>query len=527
MVNRLRIDPRKEMQVWRTTLRKLLRRRGLALLRHDGGVPPTLRETLHLLREEAGSEVGVCCLDGELQTQTDLLAVFPAGQVTFLPDLAAWRRERPASGWRMLVVDAESVDLLEILADDRTHHEVETLIVRVSLGHFWVGGGDLGGMTRSLRATGFKLRDALGKTSLLSVSAPSESMVLVYQNERSTLGAPRRSPADARVTEALVVLSPPLVQATDLRRLAGRGSFSCASGVLNPGALRCGRGTILLARCEELPWAVQKKDETSFMTSARPVLMELNAGGDVVNRARDVTLDGDELAGWRGARVEDFRLFRFREEIWTNCAITSVTGRDPQKNQPLKLGALTTKVGLARFDPATARLTCLGTPRLDRPTHTVEKNWAMFEADGGLHLIYSFNPYRLLRAANWPSLEFTTVHESELRLPTDTLPPALRNSINPVPYDEQYFLHIVHTVFPVKRYAFWAVLIDRATLLPVKVGARPLVCGWQSAPASIIYVTAVVVGAEEIEIYGGLNDSAVGRWTLRRDRLDAAWLPLA
>ena len=74
---------------------------------------------------------------------------------------------------------------------------------------------------------------------------------------------------------------------------------------------------------------------------------------------------------------------------------------------------------------------------------------------------------------------------------------------------------------------FWAVLIDKTSLLPVRVSARPLVGGWHSAAASMVYVTAVVPGPDEIEIYGGLNDSSVGRWTLRRDLLDAAWQRLA
>ena len=513
------------MFAWRATLRKMLRRRGLALLRLDGTPPPTLRDVLPRLGAAAG---GVFCQDGELATQTDLLAVFPAARVTFGPDLEPWRNTHPTEGWSLLVVDAESVDLSAILGDNQTRRAVANIVVRATLGHFWVGNGDLCEMTRAFRAAGFGLHDALGKVGLLTASAPSESMLFVYGNESLAPVSARSPAAEARVNEALAVLTPPLAEAASLRRLAGRGSFGFASGVLNPGALRQEDGrTLLLARGEQVPWVTQKTDRTSFMGSARPLLMELTAGSDAVARTCPVTLDGDETPGWRNARVEDFRLFRFRGESWSNCAITSGPPHDPPKGKPFAPDKLSTKIGLARFDPAAARLTLLGTPRLDRPTRAVEKNWSMFEANGDLHMIYSFNPYRLLRATNWPSLEFTTVHERPLDLPPDTLPASLRNSVNPVEYDERHFLHVIHAVFPTKRYAFWAVLIDRATLLPVRVSARPLVCGWRSASATIIYVTAVVAGTEAIEIYGGLNDSCVGRWTLRRDRLDAHWLPIA
>ena len=513
----------------RATMREFLARRRLVLSRLEGPRAPTLREVARGLRGPAkhgadGEVPGVCCLDSDLQTQTDLLSVFSGRGVAFVPDLAAWRREQ-AAAWRLLVLDAENVEPAEILGDERTRRQVETILVRCSLGHLWIGGWDLGRAARAFRAAGFGLRDVLGPAGLLSWSAPAESIILVFGNER--LGAVQRptGAAAARATEALAVFSPPLVRARSLRRLAGRGSYGFAAGLLNPGALRWEGRTLLLARGEHAPWAAQKADEATFMDSVRPVLMEPapDAAGTFLARELALTDGGQPVAG----RCEDFRLFRFRGDLFSNCAITAIAGRRPQRGRRLQLGTITTRIGLARLDPVGGRLAFLGTPRIDRPLRRLEKNWAMFEAGGELHLLYSFSPYRLLRATNWPALDFTEIRACEPRPPADTLPAVLRNSVNPVEYDERYFLHVVHAVFPVKRYVFWAVLIDRATLLPAMVSARPLVGGWRSAPAAIIYVSAVVAGADEIEVYGGLNDSSVGRWTLRRDELDAAWLPYA
>ncbi len=298
--------------------------------------------------------------------------------------------------------------------------------------------------------------------------------------------------------------------------------------MLNPGAIRRDGRTILLARGERVPWATQKVDEAAFLDSARPLLVGLTPDGTGIERGTELSLTGGGESGPPQTRIEDFRLFSFRNEIYSNFAMTSVLGRPPQQGRRVEASALTTRVGLARLEPDGDGLQFIGEPRLDRPTTRVEKNWAMFEAQGKVHLIYSFQPYRLLRADRWPTPEFTSVREQELRLPPDTLPTAsLRNSVNPADYDDDHLLHVVHAVFPTKRYVFWAVLIDKSTLLPVRVSARPLVGGWHSAPASIVYVTAVVAGPDEIEIYGGLNDSSVGRWTLRRDLLDANWQPLA
>ena len=143
-----------------------------------------------------------------------------------------------------------------------------------------------------------------------------------------------------------------------------------------------------------------------------------------------------------------------------------------------------------------------------------------------LYLLYSFKPYHLLRADRWPELDFATTLNQDLQLPLakDGMP--IRNSVNPVDYDAEHFLHVVHKVYPGKQYAFWAVLIGKETLLPRFISDRPLVCGWRSAPASIIYVCALVPRECEILVFGGLNDSSIGIWRVPRTRLHEHWKPL-
>jgi hypothetical protein len=188
--------------------------------------------------------------------------------------------------------------------------------------------------------------------------------------------------------------------------------------------------------------------------------------------------------------------------------------------------SLRINVGVSRLDLVSKELTYLGVPRLDRPVGSTEKNWVFFEHEGQLYLLYSFKPYHVLRANRWPKLDFATVLNQDLPLALAEKEIPIRNSVNPVEYDAEHFLHVVHKVYPWKRYAFWAVLIEKQTLLPKLITNRPLVCGWHSAPASIIYVCALVSRKSEILVFGGLNDSSLGVWRVSRSRLDSHWGPL-
>ena len=46
------------------------------------------------------------------------------------------------------------------------------------------------------------------------------------------------------------------------------------------------------------------------------------------------------------------------------------------------------------------------------------------------------------------------------------------------------FLHIVHKAYSGKQYIFWGMLIDKATLAPIRMTARPLFRAGPSGSAS-------------------------------------------
>jgi predicted GH43/DUF377 family glycosyl hydrolase len=306
--------------------------------------------------------------------------------------------------------------------------------------------------------------------------------------------------------------------------LAARGSFGYAAGVFNPGAIVEDGKVYLLPRADRTPWALQKADESLFLTSPQPLLLALDDGLRV-SHAEVLVHEG--LAEPLITRTEDFRLFQFRSQIFSNHSVISPSRRRSTGHHRLRMEEIRTRVGISTLEVRQRRLDWCGFPSIDRPLAQTEKNWAIFSNGDRLLLLYSFAPYTLMAADKWPDLSFETILEKQIYLPFagDSLP--VRNSINPVDYDGDHWLHIVHKVYPGKQYCFWGVLINKRTLWPVQVTARPFVRNWHSCSASIVYTCAAIARSKDILLYAGLDDSAVAVALIPRSRIDAEWEPIA
>jgi hypothetical protein len=326
-----------------------------------------------------------------------------------------------------------------------------------------------------------------------------------------------------RVLETMTYLSSPLVAGGEITTLVGRGSFGFAAGLCNPGAVLHEGKSMLLARSERTPWPLQKIDAPRFYRSSCAFLLELDPANRIES-ARTVDLDGLDLS--RPSRIEDFRLFRFRGQIVANHVVIS----DPNPTQPanaaLRVDQLQARVALSVLDPVARRLRWQGYPLIDRPLGKTEKNWAMFSAGEELYLLYSFSPYVLLRCTDWSKLRFETVVHADVPVPFSGDKLTLRNSINPIDYDNDHWLHVVHRVYPGKQYTFWPVLIEKKTLRPVRAGSHPLACGGRSHSASILYLSSALATKDHVDLFFGLDDAAVGWSRVTRDRLDSNWVTL-
>jgi len=524
------------------SLRRMLARWGLVLFRFSASVeiPPSLVQYLKNLSSRRIEISSVLSFDDEAQIQKELLTIFPMDRVSFISGSFFQRKgnlspaislKRPDKRF-MVEIDIEACDFDILTNKVPWLFEADIILIRATLGFFWSGKGDLCGIVNFVEKHGFDFFDITEYFQLRLLDAPSGRIIFIFEKRKIIPGIndpkfksrPYSIQRIRRINQALTFLSEPIAKSNDFTPLAGRGSLGFKAGILNPGAISDGDRVILLARGEHIPWAVSKRSLNDFMRGSRPILFELNNQLNILKISEVVFLNAKEL---HGSRLEDFRLFRHNKHLFSNHSKHTTLDENPPNNKPTRFTSVRTGVGISQVNAESKELTFLGTPTLDFPIRKTEKNWAMFEHQNELFLIYSFNPFCLLRAANWPQMNFTTVVRQPLKPSRGDDQLKFRNSINPVDYDQENFLHMVHKVYPDKQYAFWAVLIDKNSLLPKKMSARPLICGWKSAPASIIYACSVIVRKEEILIFGGLQDSSLGFWKVSRQKLDENWIPMS
>ncbi len=331
-----------------------------------------------------------------------------------------------------------------------------------------------------------------------------------------------------RVSRARAFFSAPLLDPACRRPLGWHGAGDYAAGPFNPGVVRTEGRMLAVCRAETDSWPVQARDETRHYSSWRCVLLTLGARG--VDAA--VPLEFVPLAGMEHARIEDARMFTAGGRLLCNhSVIAPPRGRIPGK-RPVRPAGQTCRIGLSELDPSSNQLRFLGFPQLDIALGPVEKNWAMFEHQDGIGLIYSAAPFRVFTAVAGSALEFRRVPVAEDagatqgRIPWLDACCFLRNSINPIPYDGERLLHVVHQVFPNKHYVFWGVLIDRRTLVPVAATAAPLLrCAGATAP-SILYLCSAVEEGDAFLFFAGENDNAACCMRIARATLDASFRPL-
>ncbi len=510
-------------------IRRLLDRSGYLLTRVEPEFPPSLGAILQALKARYKPALSILCFDNEVRVQAELLQIFPAVQISFWSpcfrvtnggvESTAGLPPVPAGRFMVLIdLDHFPLDLLQEKLPWLKH--AEAVLLRARLGSFWAGELDFCQLSARLRQLGFQVAEVIHPVCAASLQAPSDSATAVFEPGDGT-GSALSKGSRYRVNEAMTHLSRPIVKRQDFHLLAGRGSLGFAAGVCNPGAIMEGDQKYLLSRGERTPWPLQKADESRFFSSTQPLLLKLS-NDNCITGADELTKDGAP----NPTRIEDFRLFKFRGEILSNHAVIANPEPGPVKHRPLRLERMKTRVGISLLDVKAKRLVWCGFPSVDRPLAQTEKNWVFFTAGDRLFLLYSFSPYILMSAQNWPGLNFKTFIETRLPLTLDGDGLALRNSINPVEYDDDHWLHIIHKVYPGKQYSFWAVLISKKDLLPTRISARPLVSGWHSVSASIIYTCSALVDGSHITICAGLDDSATAMATISRNRLDGEWIPI-
>ncbi len=508
------------MSILSSAVRRTLARFGYELRPSDPAAPPPLAVFLRALEARAPRPLNAVVLDNDASIQAELFRSLTPERVAFAsPDFTSPPGTPTSSqllapaGRFIAVADLGRFSPEKLLVEFPWLHRAEAWVLRAPLGAFWSGELDLTVIKADLARVGLELSDILQVAPRSFLQTPAGNVILIC-----TAGS---LAASHRVAEALAFLSAPITHRRDFEFLAGRGSFGFAAGIYNPGSVFVNGATHLLVRAENAPWAVQKSSEIRFFAASAPLLLRLDEVRRITSAVPLALAGAPDPAGHR---AEDFRLFQFRGEIFSNHALISLPEGSAGSDRPLDVSQLQTRVGISRLDPVSPAFTWCGSPTIDRPLDRTEKNWAMFADVDRLLLIYSFAPYVVLTAEKWPELSFAPVLETEIAMPVGDPALAFRNSVNPVPYDDDHWLHIVHQVYPGKQYVFWAILIDRRSLRPVRASARPLARAWHGCAASIIYVCSVIADPAGIRLFAGLDDSSTAVAAIPRARLDAEWI---
>lgn len=328
--------------------------------------------------------------------------------------------------------------------------------------------------------------------------------------------------------KAYVLMLPSLIRTGMNRVFAGSGTLGFKGGVFNPGSLSHDNGIIALAKAQERHWleSVRQENINSDFMKGEPLLFHFD---------RDIRLlKTEKIEGRVGfpetqnVEIEDLRMFKFNDTVFVNHSMCHVLPRGDYDKCEQVLSTLNTQENSICY---------LGQPKLDISIRPIEKNWAYFEHSGELYLLYSFSPYILLKAVNWPKLDFKTVVKAD-GISDWCMGRAFRNtgislSANPIPYDDKYFLTVVHRYFWVdgeRVYFHWAVLIDRQTLLPAKISSRPVYKGGRckGMMPGIIYTSSVILRDGHLVFFNGEGDSycsyaRIGKKALDRTFVDIKW----
>lgn len=306
--------------------------------------------------------------------------------------------------------------------------------------------------------------------------------------------------------------------------IVGPGFSGFKGGIFNPGAVVDDQDNIItLSKGQIHHWIDATGDLHQHFLKGVPLLLSLDYESRVQKSYPIHQLEGypsdDDL------ELEDFRLFRVNGEYWVNHNLVRAVRNEDY------VGYSASYPSLSRLDLKRKTLTFLGYPQVDFSTQCKEKNWTYIQDNKDLYLFYSVDPYRVLKLTDPESLTFSTVIHH-------TINPVLQDiggygtmvsfSTNPILYDDQHFLLLVHQVDPNgfgRLYYQWGVLIDKDSLYPTRVTASPLFSGLaaRGRVKGVIYTTAVVNRGADFNFYGGEGDTYISYAQLSKRQLDSKW----
>ncbi len=290
--------------------------------------------------------------------------------------------------------------------------------------------------------------------------------------------------------------------------IAKPGTLGFSGGAFNPGTIILDDNKILLlAKSQILPWYKARGKNKKYFLKGSPVGFILDRDS-LKTKENFVVKDFNNFPVTDDYAIEDFRMFNWKAKKIINHSWIVKAKTSGIINQQ------SVKSALSVFEEENNSIKFCAFPKVDFPVQDIEKNWVYKENDEKLLLFYSVNPYRVLSLEEEESFSFRTIINQEFSdkmINPGGFGTMVSFSTNPVDFDDRYWLVIIHQIkykFTGRCYFHWAVLIDKATLLPVKITSKPIFSGMgaRGRVPGYRYISSVLKTDDEILFFAGEGD---------------------
>ena len=335
--------------------------------------------------------------------------------------------------------------------------------------------------------------DANWPSTQQAVQLLRESCDVICDYE-SYLHLRKRAPSAA--TAIVPSISPEVVRTLQDRRrildLPAGNSDGYHGGTYNPGAAVWGGRSVLLARNERYTELERRGNPTLWRRSCRPLLIELDRSGTVAS-LKPLRIPNEA----QDDRSEDFRLF-----VWQSRLMTSFSR---------VMNADRIEIQVAHVDIARSQIDEPIRPQLDFTVAPIEKNWAFFEIGNQLYMIYSFQPFRLLKLVDENTFDLRTVIVAPIGFYGQSHPirfsPQISLSTSPIEFRGDLIV-FVHHRDAASNYQHFAVWLNRESLHPFRISRSPVFSGGEARGMrpGVLYLSAVIRFDGEYRFYFGEGD---------------------
>ena len=308
--------------------------------------------------------------------------------------------------------------------------------------------------------------------------------------------------------------------------LAKPGTLSFGA-IFNPGVLWADDHVVLLAKAQKIPWFETGGAKRHLYLQGSPVvlLLDKNTLEVVAQNVVPSVLGFPQEFDWA---IEDTRLFYWKGKKMVNHSLVVKGEIQGHLNQTGVRSAVSV------FDDKEKSLRFCALPHLDFPLQNFEKNWVYKESNSNLYLFYSLNPYKVLILENEKTFTFKTLLDQQfdwkLKNPGN-LKTMVSFSTNPIDFNEENFLIVVHQIdnkISGRCYFHWAVLIDKKSLLPVKISSKPIFSGMgaRGRTPGIRYISSILKTENEILFFAGEGDVCVTVTKMKISEIESLFVNL-